>query len=243
MYNFLITFLSFFTIIVCFAFIVGLINRFTNSSSKGTDSKRDAVDVYLQQQKDKNNAQEPELIKKMIASGSINKPFLTRDMIQIEGSTLTINDAKNLFKMWVLLTGYFDENDEHFKLEFKEHLVYFLEELKNNDNMLKEEVSSEKEYLKAEIQEKRDEISDLKDEIKSTKDKEEKEEFRHEIGMLYQEIDDLKAECEKNIAELYDRYSRINFSIDYLNSIVHGHDWRKKYTESVVDNSTPRGII
>lgn len=146
-------------------------------------------------------------------------PVLTSEMITPTDKLLTTTDAKQAFKQFMKTTGYLD------KEELSEHASYLSDEIKDYEQSLKEDYSDKKE----EISEIKKRLKDLKKKLsgKSTTDK---EELEIEVEEAEDELKWATDELEEAAKELDDfKKDKRTFIIDYVNTEVHGHDWKEKF--------------
>ncbi len=154
-------------------------------------------------------------------------PILKPENLQPVDAPISTTEAKKIFREWMLKIGYLD------KEEVADHVKYFADEMKEQDENFKIYIDEEKEDIEGSINDEKEEIMSLKEELKSCKDPQEKEEILDAIKDCETNIADYKADLADRIAALKGKQTAFKtdkreFLIDYINTQVHGSDWKEK---------------
>ena len=105
--------------------------------------------------------------------------------------------------------------------------------MKEQDENFKIYIDEEKEDIEGSINDEKEEIKSFKEELKGCKDPQEKEEILAAIKDCETNIEDYKADLADRITELKRKQAAFKtdkreFLIDYINTQVHGSDWKGK---------------
>jgi len=161
-------------------------------------------------------------------------PILKPEMLTPVDAPISTADAKRLFKAWMLKIGRLD------KQEIPDHVKYFADAMKDEEQGLKEFLDDEKRQVDEAIEERKtefqDELNDLKEQLSESTDEDEKKALKLEIEDAKKEIRFVKETVtaefryfEKTSNALSDfKKDKRAFLVDYINSQVHGQDWRNK---------------
>ena len=145
-------------------------------------------------------------------------PILTVSTITTANQPITTIDALKIFIEHMLNIGYLDKD------ELSEHLGYLSDAIKRHEQHLKDEVADTKE----EIHEAKTELANLKKKLLTCSD-DEKEDVEGGIELLEGELVIAAVDIEKASSALveFNRDKRA-FLVDYINTQVHGDDWKSK---------------
>ncbi|MFZ6006862.1 MAG: hypothetical protein ACOYU2_04300 [Nitrospirota bacterium] len=153
-------------------------------------------------------------------------PVLKPENLQPADAPISTTEAKRIFREWMLKIGYLD------KEEVADHVKYFADEIKEQDENFKIYIDEEKDDIEGSIDEEKAEIKSLKEELKGCKDPQEKEEILDAIKDCEANIADYKADLADRIAALKEKQAAFKadkreFLINYINTQVHGPDWKE----------------
>lgn len=151
-------------------------------------------------------------------------PILKPEMLQPADAPISLTDAKRIFGEWMLKIGHLSDKEEA-----SEHVIYLVEAISERADELKEEYVSQKEIASETLRDLRLELSDLKKGLKLASSEEEKCEFHDAISNVEREIASpnsaINAAAEALAAFKNDKRA---FLVDYINTQVHGNNWRCK---------------
>jgi chromosome segregation ATPase len=145
-------------------------------------------------------------------------PLMLNEHMYPVDEKVSVADAKKVFEIFLTKIKFASPSD------IKVLLKGFAEEMKDHEDFLrggladdKEELASQKEALKK-----------LKSEIKAASD-EAKSELKAGIDELEDEVASLQEDVESQMAE-YKAFkeSKREFTLNYINTLVHGENWRSK---------------
>ena len=152
------------------------------------------------------------------------EPLILRsDMLQPIDNKITTTEAKRIFKEWMLKIGRLD------KQEVTDHVGFFSEAIKDQEECLKMEADHEKEQTKELIAEEKEYLKDAKRELATCKDESKKAELQSDVDASEQEIARL-TKCLADYNKPLDDFKKDkrDFLVNYVNDQVHGSDWRSK---------------
>jgi chromosome segregation ATPase len=156
-------------------------------------------------------------------------PILKPEMLQPVDAPISTAEAKRIFKDWMVKIGHFSNKDKLDKMELSEHVGYFVEEMKQHEEALKFDIDDEKESVAESIREEKEEIRDLKKELAKCKDQTERENIDEQIAHCERAITNYQESLAVRVKELADfKADRRPFLVDYINTQVHGPEWRTK---------------
>lgn len=148
-------------------------------------------------------------------------PVLTSGILQPADQPITTVEAKRIFKEWMLKIGYLD------KQEVGDHVGYFAEEMRSQEDSLKEDLQIAKETMAEQTQHVKEEIKRIKKELASCKDDEKKAELEDTLSDAEDELEFQATDGKNDIAEAQQRLDGFKadkraFLIEYVNGQVHG---------------------
>jgi len=154
---------------------------------------------------------------------------LKPEMLQPVDAAISTAEAKRIFKEWMLKIGYLSNKDKLEKMELADHLGYFVEEMNQQEESLKFEIDDEKESVAESIKEEKADIRDLKKDLAECKDPTERESIEAQIAGCERAIADYQESVAERVKALADfKADKRAFLIEYINTQVHGPEWRKK---------------
>lgn len=147
-------------------------------------------------------------------------PVLRADMLQPVDNKITTQEAKRIFKEWMLKIGYLD------KQEVGDHVGYFADEMREHEQGLREDVQQAKADLAEEIKLVKEDIKGLKAQLKSCKP-EEKPGLEAELEDSEKELLELTSKpyedlvrAEKALEDF--KADMRDMLVKYINQQVHG---------------------
>ena len=151
-------------------------------------------------------------------------PILEIEMFDPVDQPITVATGKKLVNDFLFEIGFADDKQDakEYGMEFEDHLQSDLQQIKDNIEGLKDEIKDCKEEIKK-IEKSlkdltdEDEIEDQKDEIDGEKDTIKLR--TEEINAEQSDFDTIKNDKNHALKKLV---------IDYVNSTVHGDDWKDK---------------
>ncbi|HRF12234.1 MAG TPA: hypothetical protein PLR37_08895 [Candidatus Accumulibacter phosphatis] len=157
-------------------------------------------------------------------------PVLKPEMLQPIDTPISTADAKQLFKEWMVRIGHFSDKDPLDRLELSAHAGYMIDEMKEHEGLLREEVRDAKESVADAVKEEKDELRELKKLLAKCNDPSEKSEIEAEIADCEYRIakfpNDWLAPRVKALADF--KADKREFLVHYINMQVHGAQWREK---------------
>lgn len=157
-------------------------------------------------------------------------PILTSEMLQPTDNKIGTTEAKRIYKDWMLKIGYLSNKDKLDKMELTDMVSGFADEMKSEEESLKEEAADEIRQVKDAVADLKEELKALKQELKGCKDPAARAALESDIADLQQEIatpDDGHAIKAITAYEAFKADKRA-FLIEAVNRQVHGSDWRQK---------------
>jgi ribosomal protein L29 len=156
-------------------------------------------------------------------------PILKPEMLQPVDARISTAEAKRLFKEWMVKIGYLSNKDKLDKMELTNHVGYFVEEMKQYEEALKFDIDDEKESAAESIKEEKEEIRGLKKELAKCRGQAEMDNIREQISHCDRAIENYKESLAVRVKELADfKVDKRAFLVDYINTQVHGPEWRTK---------------
>ncbi len=156
-------------------------------------------------------------------------PVLKPEMLQPVDAAISTAEAKRIFKEWMLKIGHLSNKDKLDKMELSDHVGYFVEDMKQQEESLKFEIDDEKESIAESIKEEKEEIRDLKKDLAKCKDPTERESIEAQIADCERAIANYQESLAERVKALADfKADRRAFLVEYINTQVHGPEWRKK---------------
>lgn len=139
-------------------------------------------------------------------------PVLRPEQIEPIDAKLSTTDAKKVFRMFALQTGFLE------KFEITEHVGYLADEMRQEAEYLKAELESERSNCFFGINHGKEEIKRLKRELKKCTDPAEKNDIEEDLLLAQEEV----AELEGNIAKAEAAYHAFKedkraFLVEYIN--------------------------
>lgn len=139
-------------------------------------------------------------------------PLLTPEMIEPQDTNITTALAKNIYRAYGTQAIGLDHE------EISENLEYFVDELRQHEELLKDDVLSAHESLDDDISESKAEIARLKRRLAKAKDSEDKEELEDELAAAQEDFQMMSqgiAEPEAALAAF--KADKRQFLVDYIN--------------------------
>lgn len=156
-------------------------------------------------------------------------PILKPEMLQPVDAPISTAEAKRIFKEWMVNIGHLSNKDNIDKMELSDHVGYFVEDMKQHEEALKFDIDDEKEAVAESIREEKEEIRDLKKELAKCKDHTQRENIEGQIAHCERAIANYQESLAVRVKELADfKADRRAFLVDYINTQVHGPEWRTK---------------
>jgi septal ring factor EnvC (AmiA/AmiB activator) len=156
-------------------------------------------------------------------------PILKPEMLQPADAPISTADAKRILKEWMVKIGHLSNKDKLDKMELTDHVGYFVEEMKQHEESLKFDIDDEKESVAESIKEEKEEIRDLRKELAKCNDPAEKGNIEAQIADCERSIASYQESLAERVKALADfKADRRAFLVEYINTQVHGPEWRKK---------------
>lgn len=145
--------------------------------------------------------------------------IMTPDMIHPAEKAVSTNRALQAYKKYMLEIGYLEKDDvSDYVRSLKEDMVEWEEELKFELKTAKELVAEAKLGVKR-----------LQKQLRKCKDDDDREYLQEELDTAETECNEETAAYEKYAAELaLFKKDKREFLLNYINTEIHGEDWRKK---------------
>jgi Skp family chaperone for outer membrane proteins len=114
-------------------------------------------------------------------------------------------------------------------MELADHVGYFVEEMKQHEQALKDDLADAKSQMAEEIKDLKVDLKDQKKALAKATADTERQSIERDIAEIEKEIQ-LAVENVPNEVELLERFKadKREFLVDYINTQVHGGDWRTK---------------
>jgi hypothetical protein len=155
--------------------------------------------------------------------------ILKPEMLQPVDAPISTAEAKKIFTEWMVKIGHLSNKDKLDKMELSDHVGYFVEEMKQHEESLKFDIDDEKESVAESIKEEKEEIRDLKKDLAKCQDPAERGNIEAQIAHCERAIANYQESLAKRVKELADfKTDRRAFLVEYINTQVHGPEWRKK---------------
>lgn len=152
------------------------------------------------------------------SEGNAEFSLMTLEMTGPADKPISTSRAVQVYKKYMLKVGYLDKSDiADFARSLKEDIVEREEELKF-------EVKNAKEL----VAEAKAEVKSLKKQLSKCKDDDDREYAREELDTATAELEEETTTYEKYTAELtHFKKDKREFLLNYINSEIHGDDWRE----------------
>lgn len=138
---------------------------------------------------------------------------MTIDMIVSDGKPITAAQAITVFKLFARATGILEDKDD-----IQEHCGHFRDELKEELQFRRDEVSRINGSVNGEISVAKREIKEVKAKLKAAKTEEEKSNAEMELDDALDELEHLKEElslAQSSLKELMD--DKRQYLVEYVN--------------------------
>ncbi len=146
-------------------------------------------------------------------------PILRTEMITPTDKLITTAEAKKLFKQCMKEIGCLARD------ELSEHANYLGEEIKQDEQYLKDEWTEKK----GEVSRITPRLKELKKKLSSCADPKKKEWIEGEIEDVKEELDFATKELEKAAKEFTAfKNDKRSYLVEYINRQVHGPDWKSR---------------
>lgn len=156
-------------------------------------------------------------------------PILKPEMLQPVDAPISTAEAKKIFKEWMVKIGRLSDKDKLDKMELSHHVGYLVEDMKQHEEALRLDIDDEKESVAESIKDEKEEIQDLKKELTKCRDQADKEGIEGQIVRCERAIATYQESLAVRVQKLADfKADRRAFLIDYINTRVHGPEWRTK---------------
>lgn len=145
--------------------------------------------------------------------------IMTPEMITPLDKPISVSRAVQIYKKYMLKVGYLEKEDiSDFVRSLKEDMAEHEEELKYEVKNGKEQVAEAKAEVKR-----------AKKQLRKCKDDDDREYAQEELDGVTAEFEEETAMYEKWVEELslFKKDKRL-FLLNYINSEIHGDDWREK---------------
>jgi hypothetical protein len=151
-------------------------------------------------------------------------PILKSEMFQPIDNKIGTAEAKKLFREWMLKIGYLEKD------EVGDHVGYFADEIREEEDFLKSEVTRFKDELKDDVAQAKQDLKELKQQLKNCKTPEERAQLEQDIADLENEAANPDNSFLIEAQQALDAFKadKRGFLINAINTQVHGGDWRNK---------------
>lgn len=146
-------------------------------------------------------------------------PILTAAMFTPSDAKISFAEAKKLFRKYMLQIGYLD------KQEVGDHVGYFADEMRQNEQYLKDELASKKadDFTNSEVAEYRRVIKALRRDIEKCTDAVEKASLESQVAKSEAELRDMVRYVVQAEADLRAfQEDKRAFLIEYINRQIQG---------------------
>ncbi len=149
-------------------------------------------------------------------------PVLKPEMLHPVDNKITTQEAKRLFREWMLRIGYLD------KQEVGDHVGYLADEIRDHEQGLKDDLKEAKERLTEDTKQAKEDCKRIEKELKTCKDAVKKAELEEELKEAQEDMEldangarqDI-AEAEASLAAF--KEDKREFLVRYINQQVRGH--------------------
>lgn len=149
-------------------------------------------------------------------------PIITNEMILPVDQEIRLKDAVKMYKQHMVNIGFLERSElDDFVRSFKEECIEHEQQLRDETNWAKDTLAEAKAAAKPESKK-------IKKQMARSQDEDEKDDLLQELAEVEEEAQGAKEEYERLAAEwtLFKRDKRA-FLVNYINSEVHGQDWRE----------------
>ncbi|BHH85427.1 hypothetical protein [Desulforhopalus sp. 52FAK] len=145
--------------------------------------------------------------------------LMTPEMIPPVGKPVSVSRAVQVYKKYMLSVGYLEKDD----------IADFVRSLKEDMAEREAELKYEIKNSKEQVVEAKAEVKSLKKQFSKCKDDDDREYVQEELDRATADLVEETATYEQFVADLslFKKDKRM-FLLDYINSEIHGDDWRDK---------------
>lgn len=157
-------------------------------------------------------------------------PLVLRpEMIKPVGEPLSTAQAKSTYRAWMLMIGHLSEKTREDKTVLAYAVESFAEDMKLHLDELKTNLSDARADRKDEVKELKAHLLELKKELAQCADPTEQKALARAINVTEKDIQTAPQGGEQEAAEIEQfKADKRAFLVDYINTEVHGPDWRTK---------------
>lgn len=154
-----------------------------------------------------------------VDSGAPVYSLMTPEMITPLDKPISVSRSAQIYKKYMLRVGYLEKED------ISDYVRSLKEDMAEHGEELKFEVKSHKEQ----VAEAKAEVKSAKKKLSKSKDDDDREYAQEELDEAMKELDDETAAYEKFLNQFTTfKKDKREFLLDYINSEIHGDDWRNK---------------
>ena len=157
-------------------------------------------------------------------------PLVLRpEMIKPVGEPLSTAQAKSTYRAWMLMIGHLSEKTREDKADLADAVEAFADAMKLHLDELKEFLPDSKAWQKNELKELKAHLLELKKELAQCTDPTEQKAWARAINVTEKDIQTVPQGGAQEAAEIEQfKADKRAFLVDYINTEVHGPDWRTK---------------
>ncbi len=161
-------------------------------------------------------------------SKKVRPPIFTEDMLEPVDAPVSISDAKRIFKQWMLGVGHLSDDDVIDRMELSGAVRDLVDSMREHEASLKDDFDCERDSWQDAVAEHKGELRRLQRELARCTEPAERSDLQEEISYEEHELrfaSELIDDARQALASF--RSSKRDFLVDYINTQVHGADWRK----------------
>lgn len=157
-------------------------------------------------------------------------PLVLRpEMIKPVGEPLSTAQAKSTYRAWMLMIGHLSEKTREDKAVLAYAVECFAEDMKLHLDELKKNLSDDRADRKNEVKELKAQLLEMRKELAQCTDPTRQKALARDINVTEQDIQTAPEGVAQAAAEIEQfKADKRAFLVDYINTEVHGEDWRSK---------------
>lgn len=151
----------------------------------------------------------------------VSYPLLRTEMIVPPEEPVSTRDAVKIYRQHMLDTGYLEKRD------LSDLAARFLDEIKEREQLLKDEVAWAKDTHRDAKKQAKAEGKRIKGLMRGS-DRDDRQEYRRDLECLQVEIEDAARVLEEHLQSFKTfQKDKRDFVIEYVNEEIHGSGWRE----------------
>ena len=157
-------------------------------------------------------------------------PLILRpEMIKPVGEPLSAAQAKSTYRAWMLMIGRLSDKTREDKAVLADAVEAFADAMRLHMDELRECLPDTKIWQKNELKELKAHLLELKKELAQCTDPTQQKALVRAIGVTEKDIQTAPTPGAEDLAEIAQfKADKRAFLVDYINTEVHGPDWRTK---------------